>query len=74
MHTETFAFPSKRIRTTGAEDLQSGNVHEVVILNPVPLRAYYLDKTIWKLVVGGETWQNLSFHDISTFCSMIERS
>ncbi len=74
IHTETFALPSKRIRTTGVEDLQSGNVHEVVILNPVPLRAYYLDKTMWKLVVGGETWQDLSFHDISTFCSLIERS
>ena len=74
MHTETFAFPSKRIRTTGVENLQSGNVHEVVIFNPVPLKAYYLDKTLWKLIVGGETWKNLSFHDISTFCSLIERS
>ena len=74
IHTETFAFPSKRIRTTGVENLQSGNVHEVVIFNPVPLRAYYLDKTLWKLIVGGETWKNLSFHDISTFCSLIERS
>ena len=74
IHTETFAFPSKRIRTTGVENLQSGNVHEVVIFNPVPLKAYYLDKTLWRLIVGGETWQNLSFHDISSFCSMIERS
>lgn len=73
-HSEMIEFPSKTIYTKGVEVLQSGNVHEIVILNPVPLKAYYLDKTIWKLVVGGETWQNLSFHDISTFCSMIERS
>ena len=74
VHTVNVTFPSNTIYTKGVEVLQSGNVHEIVILNPVPLKAYYLDKTIWKLVVGGETWQNLSFHDISTFCSMIERS
>ncbi len=74
IHTETFAFPSKTIYTKGVEVLQSGNVHEVVILNPVPLKVFYLDKTKWTMIVGGETWQNLSFHDISTFCSMIERS
>ncbi len=74
IHTETFEFPSKTIYTKGVEVLQSGNVHEVVILNPVPLKVFYLDKTKWTMIVGGETWQNLSFHDISTFCSMIERS
>ena len=73
-HSETVTFPSNTIYTKGVEVLQSGNVHEVVILNPVPLKAFFLDKTTWKQIIGGETWQNLSFHDISSFCSMIERS
>ena len=73
-HSETVTFPSNTIYTKGVEVLQSGNVHEVVILNPVPLKAFYLDKTTWKQIIGGETWQNLSFHDISSFCSMIERT
>ncbi len=73
-HSETVTFPSNTIYTKGVEVLQSGNVREVVILNPVPLKAFYLDKTTWKQIIGGETWQNLSFHDISSFCSMIERS
>lgn len=73
-HSETVTFPSNTIYTKGVEVLQSGNVHEVVILNPVPLKAFFLDKTTWKQIIGGETWQNLNFHDISSFCSMIERS
>ena len=73
-HSETVTFPSNTIYTKGVEVLQSGNVHEILILNPVPLKAFYLDKTTWKQIIGGETWQNLSFHDISSFCSMIERS
>jgi hypothetical protein len=73
-HSETVTFPSNTIYTKGVEVLQSGNVHEIVILNPVPLKAFYLDKTTWKLIIGGETWQNLSFHDISSFCSLIERT
>lgn len=73
-HSETVTFPSNTIYTKGVEVLQSGNVHEVVILNPVPLKAFYLDKTAWKQIIGGESWQNLSFHDISSFCSMLERS
>lgn len=73
-HSETVPFPSNTIYTKGVEVLQSGNVHEVVILNPVPLKAFYLDKTTWKQIIGGETWQNLSFHDISSFCSLIERT
>lgn len=72
-HTETVTFPSNTIYTKGVEVLQNGNVHEIVILNPVPLKAFFLDKTTWTQVIGGETWQNLSFHDISSFCSMIER-
>ncbi len=72
-HTETVTFPSNTIYTKGVEVLQSGNVHEIVILNPVPLKAFFLDKTTWTQVIGGETWQNLSFHDISSFCSMLER-
>ena len=73
-HSETVTFPSNTIYTKGVEVLQSGNVHEVVILNPVPLKAFYLDKTTWKQIIGGETWQNLSFHDISSFCSLLERT
>lgn len=73
-HSETVTFPSNTIYTKGVEVLQSGNVHEIVILNPVPLKAFYLDKTTWKQIIGGESWQNLSFHDISSFCSMLERS
>jgi hypothetical protein len=73
-HSETVTFPSNTIYTKGVEVLQSGNVHEIVILNPVPLKAFYLDKTTWKQIIGGETWQNLSFHDISSFCSLIERT
>ena len=73
-HTETVTFPSNTIYTKGVEVLQDGNVHEIVILNPVPLKVFLLDKTTWKQVIGGETWQKLSFHDISSFCSMIERS
>ena len=73
-HSETVTFPSNTIYTKGVEVLQTGNVHEIVILNPVPLKAFYLDKTTWKQIIGGETWQNLSFHDISSFCSMIERT
>ncbi|MBO5702617.1 MAG: hypothetical protein J6S71_09275 [Clostridia bacterium] len=73
-HSETVTFPSNTIYTKGVEVLQSGNVREVVILNPVPLKAFYLDKTTWKQIIGGETWQNLSFHDISSFCSLIERT
>lgn len=72
-HSETVEFPSNTIYTKGVEVLQSGNVHEIVIFNPVPLKAFFLDKTTWTQVIGGETWQNLSFHDISSFCSMIER-
>lgn len=74
VHTENVTFPSNTIHTKGVEVLQDGNVHEIVILNPVPLKVFLLDKTTWKLVIGGETWQKLSFHDISSFCSMIERS
>lgn len=74
VYTENVTFPSNTIYTKGVEILQSGNVREVVILNPVPLKVFYLDKTKWTMIVGGETWQNLSFHDISTFCSLIERS
>ena len=73
-HSETVTFPSNTIYTKGVEVLQSGSVHEIVILNPVPLKAFYLDKTTWKQIIGGETWQNLSFHDISSFCSLIERT
>jgi hypothetical protein len=73
-HSETVTFPSNTIYTKGVEVLQSGNVHEIVILNPVPLKAFYLDKTTWKQIIGGETWQNLSFHDISSFCSLVERT
>ena len=73
-HSETVTFPSNTIYTKGVEVLQSGNVHEIVILNPVPLKAFYLDITTWKQIIGGESWQNLSFHDISSFCSMLERS
>jgi len=74
VHTENVTFPSNTIHTKGVEVLQEGNVHEIVILNPVPLKVFLLDKTTWKQVIGGETWQKLSFHDISSFCSMIERS
>lgn len=74
VYTDNVTFPSNTIYTKGVEVLQSGNVHEVVILNPVPLKAFFLDKTTWKQIIGGETWQNLSFHDISSFCSMIERT
>jgi hypothetical protein len=73
-HSETVTFPSNTIYTKGVEVLQSGSVHEIVILNPVPLKAFYLDKTTWKQIIGGETWQNLSFQDISSFCSLIERT
>ena len=73
VHTENVAFPSNTIYTKGVEVLQSGNVQEIVIFNPVPLKAFFLDKTTWTQVIGGETWQNLSFHDISSFCSMLER-
>jgi hypothetical protein len=73
-HSKTVTFPSNTIYTKGVEVLQSGSVHEIVILNPVPLKAFYLDKTTWKQIIGGETWQNLSFHDISSFCSLIERT
>ena len=72
-YSDTVTFPSNTIFTKGVEVLQSGNVHEIVIFNPVPLKAFFLDKTTWTQVIGGETWQNLSFHDISSFCSMIER-
>ena len=73
-HSETTTLPSNTIRTKGVEVLQDGNVHEIVIFNPVPMKAYFLDKTTWKQIIGGESWQKLSFHDISSFCSMIERS
>ena len=73
-HSETVTFPSNTIYTKGVEVLQSGNVHEIVIFNPVPLKAFFLDKTTWTQVIGGETWQNLSFHDIGSFCSMLERT
>lgn len=72
-HTEILTFPSDTIYTQGTEVLRSGNVHEILILNPVPLKAFYMDTNSWKEIIGGETWQNLSFHDISSFCSMIER-
>ena len=73
-HSEMVEFPSNTIYTKGVEVLQSGNVHEIVIFNPVPLKAFFLDKTTWTQVIGGETWQNLSFHDIGSFCSMLERT
>ena len=73
-HTEVVTFPSNTIYTKGTEVLRNGNIHEIVILNPVPLKAFYMDTNSWKEIIGGETWQNLSFHDISSFCSMIERS
>ena len=72
-HTEVVTFPSNTIYTQGTEILRSGNIHEIVILNPVPLKAFYMDTNSWKEIIGGETWQNLSFHDISSFCSMLER-
>ena len=72
-HSEQVAFPSNTIYTKGTGILHEGYTQDIVIFNPVPLKAFYFDGRNWVQIIGGENWNNLHFHDISSFCCMLER-
>ncbi len=54
-------------------DTNNGNCKEVVIFNPVPLKVYYQDGNTEKVLVGGETIDNVQYHDVSSFCLKLEQ-
>lgn len=76
------AIPSHRFEITefGARashlsplDTNNGNYKEVVIFNPVPLKVYYQEGNTEKVLVGGETIDNIQYHDVSSFCLKLEQ-
>ena len=54
-------------------DPRDKEIHEVLILNPVPMRAFYREGTIVVELVGGEKKDGVWLHDIVSFGTMLAR-
>ena len=64
-----YALPTLECR----HDPRGKEVHEVLILNPVPMRAFYREGTIDVELVGGEQMDGVWLHDIVSFGTMLAR-
>ena len=54
-------------------DPRDKEVHEVLIFNPVPMRAFYREGTTDVELVGGEQKDGVWLHDIVSFGTMLKR-
>ena len=64
-----YALPTLECR----HDPREKEVHEVLIFNPVPMRAFYREGTTDVELIGGEQKDGVWLHDIVSFGSMLER-
>lgn len=64
-----YALPTLECR----HDPRDKEVHEVLIFNPVPMRAFYREGTTDVELIGGEQKDGVWLHDIVSFGSMLER-
>lgn len=76
-HTETAAFPSGTIRLRGLEQLaenRAQGIQDVILLNPVPMKAFVRNGNSWDAIIGGETVFGVAFHDIGSFCTLLRHN
>jgi hypothetical protein len=64
-----YALPTLECR----HDPRDKEVHEVLIFNPVPMRAFYREGTIDVELAGGEKKDGVWLHDIVSFGTMLRR-
>ncbi len=64
-----YALPTLECR----HDPREKDVHEVLIFNPVPMRAFYREGTTDVELLGGEQKDGVWLHDIISFGTMLKR-
>lgn len=75
-HTDGTDLPVGTVRLRGMEDIEQNKtcgIEDVIILNPAPMKAFYLAANSWQPIVGGETIFGIGYHTVESFCSTLKR-
>ena len=73
-HADGADLPLGTIRLRGMEEQnQACEAENVIILNPAPMKAFYLAANSWQPIIEGETIFGIGYHTVESFCSTLKR-